>query len=174
MNWEPFLGAGDITSFSHVTGVVGVMLTFELPDLITPSHLVCCTCTPKTVLGVRLFMFLVLFLICFYCCVSILFFLLILGLRSCALLGFLPLPLGFCAIFGDYKAIVATLGPGECDLVLPHTLPVAMSDPSAILHSKWDTLPWLRPSVCGQASQTLPDPCLKRQCLSTNKGRSPQ
>ena len=37
-------------------------------------------------------------------------------------------------------AVVASLGPGECDLVLSHTLPMAMGDPSTILDGKWETL----------------------------------
>ena len=118
------------------------MLAFELTNSITTSHLVCCTFTPERVGGIRLFWLLILFLICFFCCISILFFLLVLGLRSSTLLGLLPLTLGMGAIFGDYKAVVATLGPGERDLVLSHALPMAMSNPPTIFDSKWDTLPF--------------------------------
>ena len=120
-------------------GIVWVMLTFELPDLIATSHLVRSACTTEAVVRISLFWLIVLFVL-FYSCISILFFLFVLRLRIRALLGLFPLPLCLDTLLGDNKAVVASLGPGECDLVLYHTLPMTMGDPSTILDGKWETL----------------------------------
>ena len=103
MDWESFLGASEVTRLSHMTGGVRVVITLEITTLVTAPHLMQGAGTPETIDRIRIFWLLILFLICLYSCVNILISILILSLRSRALLSLLPLPLRFCAsIFGDY------------------------------------------------------------------------
>ena len=97
----------EVTRLSHMTGGVRVVITLEITTLVTAPRLMQGAGTPETIDRIRIFWLLILFLICLYHWVNVLIFILILGLRSRALLSLLPLPLGFCAIFGDYQAIVA-------------------------------------------------------------------